>query len=145
MPGLRLVSARPDASAASSGPVLSSRAREDAFLEYLYELELGSETLRRDPSGTTWLAPRWREAVEREPALQEALATYVHEELELFESVRVRADFVFTTAVVSATEPAEVLGFGLDPRYRTWIVAGAWALAIGVAYLMWMQLIHTMH
>ena len=125
--------------------MLSSRAREDAFLEYLYELELGSETLRRDPSGTTWLAPRWREAVEREPALQEALATYVHEELELFESVRVRADFVFTTAVVSATEPAEVLGFGLDPRYRTWIVAGAWALAIGVAYLMWMQLIHTMH
>lgn len=146
MTGIRLV-APPDGIVAPRALLrgVTPQEREDAFLEYLYELEVSSDVLRRDPRGQSWLAPEWRRQVEADRRLQDALATYVHEELELFESVRVRADFVFTNAVVTATEPSEMFGAGLDPRFRTWIVAGAWALAIGVAYLMWAQLVHLLH
>jgi hypothetical protein len=120
---------------------LAARARVAALNEVLYELEVSSTALRRDPRGRTWLDPVWRAEIERTPALRAALDEFIEEELELFDSVRVRADFVFTSEVVTATESDSMFGVGLDPRHRTWVIATAYSLALGVAYLLWMQLV----
>lgn len=109
----------------------------DELREHLFELDVSSATLRADPRGQTWLNPEWRAFVERDASAREALADFVEDELVLFDSVRTRPDFVFTTRVLDGAGGLQIAGTGLDPGLRTWIIAAAHAIAFGVAYLCW--------
>lgn len=111
----------------------ASVARLRSFLE---EADIASGVLRRDPEGTTWLPPELRALVDAEPACRDELRRFVDREIELFGSVRQRSDALFTDRVLRAAAPVQIAGAGLDRRYRSYILAFAYALATGVAYLM---------
>lgn len=115
-------------------PELSpSVARLRSFLE---EADIPSGVLRRDPEGTTWLPAELRALVDADPTCHEELRRFVDREIELFGSVRQKGDALFTDRVLKAAAPVEIAGAGLDGRVRGWILAFAYALATGVAYLM---------
>ena len=118
-------------SLAGSLPVGVARLR--SFLE---EADIPSSVLRRDPEGTTWLPAELRAHVDAEPACRDELRRFVDREIELFGSVRQRSDALFTDRVLRAAAPVQIAGAGLDRRYRSYILAFAYALATGVAYLM---------
>lgn len=101
----------------------------EAFLEHLYALELRPAQLRRDPYGESWLGAEWRDKVRDDPRYMAQLRLYVEEELELYDSVRGQADAFFTARVIEATSPEQVAGVGLAPRYRSWVLACAYAMA----------------
>jgi len=105
----------------------------EALEEHLYSLELRLAELRAGPNGEGWLGDPWLRIVRREPALLAVVRRFVEEELELYDSLRGQADAFFTARVIEATSPVEVAGIGLAPRYRSWILASAYALALGVA------------
>ena len=100
-----------------------------ALDEALGELEVRPAQLRRDPTGATWLPQAWQVRVAAEPALARVVQRFVAEELALHESVRGHADALFTARVIAATAREEVVGAGLAPRTRAWILACAYALA----------------
>jgi len=112
-------------------PVAVARLR--SFLE---EADIPSSVLRRDPEGTTWLPAELRALVDADPACHVELRRFVDREIELFGSVRQRSDALFTDRVLRAAAPVQIAGAGLDRRYRSYILAFAYALATGVAYLM---------
>jgi hypothetical protein len=115
-------------------PELSpSVARLRCFLE---EADIPSGVLRRDPEGTTWLPAELRALVDADPTCHEELRRFVDREIELFGSVRQKSDALFTDRVLKAAAPVQIAGAGLDNRVRSWILAFAYALATGVAYLM---------
>ena len=116
----------------STEAMIDPRDRPRALQELLYELEVRSEVLRRDPRGLTWLSPNWQTSVQEDPRCQSILDEYVRDELELFDSVRERADALFTSRVVTATASTEILGAGTDPMTRTWILASAYAVAVAI-------------
>lgn len=111
----------------------ASVARLRGFLE---EADIPSSVLRRDPEGAGWLPAELRALVEAEPCCREELRRFVDREIELFGSVRQKGDALFTDRVLRAAAPVEIVGAGLDTRQRSYILAFAYALATGVAYLM---------
>jgi hypothetical protein len=100
--------------------------------EALIELELSSQQLRADPKGSSWLPAELRELVERDDACRLALREFVEFELGLFDEGRGPSDALFTARVMRALPEVEQA----DARRRTFILAGAHALALGVAYLL---------
>ena len=106
----------------------------DRFLEGLCELELEPEQLRRDPHGDTWLPGSLR-AMLADPATGEAcgleLREFVAMELALRDGPE-PSDAFFTRQVMDRLPEIEAI----DERRRTWILASAYALAIGVAYVL---------
>ena len=108
-------------------------ARLRGFLE---EADIPSGVLRRDPTGTTWLPDELRALVDGDELCQEELRRFVDREIELFGSVRQKSDALFTDRVLKAAAPVEIAGAGLDSRLRSGILAFAYALATGVAYMM---------
>lgn len=108
-------------------------ARLRSFLE---EADIPSGVLRRDPQGMSWLPAELRALVEAQAACRDELRRFVDREIELFGSVRQRSDALFTDRVLRAAAPVQIAGAGLDRRYRSYILAFAYALATGVAYLM---------
>lgn len=110
-----------------------SVARLRCFLE---EADIPSGVLRRDPEGTTWLPAELRALVAADSTCRDELRRFVDREIELFGSVRQRSDALFTDRVLKAAAPVQIAGAGLDSRVRSWILAFAYALATGVAYLM---------
>lgn len=114
----------------------------EALEEHLYSLELRPAQLRRDPDGATWLGAEWAALVRDDPRLRAVVHRFVEEELELYDSVRGQADAFFTARVIAAASPVEIAGAGLAPRYRSWILAFAYAMALGVAamvFLPWLK------
>lgn len=103
---------------------------------FLDELDVPSTELRRDPDGKSWLTPELQALVAAEPECKAELKRFVDREIELFGSVRQRADALFTHRVLKAATPQQIAGAGLDPRVRGVILALAYALATLVAYLM---------
>lgn len=104
----------------------------EALEEHLYSLELRPAQLRRDPYGDEWLGAEWRALVAERPEFVVVVRRFVEEELELYDSVRGQADAFFTARVIEATSPEEIAGVGLAPRYRSWVLACAYAMAFGV-------------
>jgi hypothetical protein len=103
----------------------------DELLERLLELELDAHTLRDDPSGASWLPEDLCALVERDPECAAELREFVAVELELFAAAQ-PSDPFFTRRVLDALPPVA----GVDYNRRNWILASAYALAIGVAYLL---------
>lgn len=116
-----------------AGSLPGAVARLRNFLE---EADIPSSVLRRDPEGTTWLPTELRALVDTQPACRDELRRFVDREIELFGSVRQRSDALFTDRVLRAAAPVQIAGASLDRRYRSYILAFAYALATGVAYLM---------
>ena len=112
-----------------SPPVVRLRA----FLE---QADIPSSVLRRDPEGATWLPPELRARVAADPRCHDAVRRFVDREIELFGSVRQPSDVLFTDRVLRASAPVQIAGAGLESRRRGLILAFAYALATGVAYLM---------
>ncbi len=111
-----------------------ARPTVEVLEEYLLSLEPPRPAeLRAGPNGEGWLEDRWLRIVRRDPALLAVVRRFVEEELELYDSLRGQADAYFTARVIEATSPVEVAGLGLAPRYRSWIMASAYALALGTA------------
>lgn len=103
----------------------------DRFVERLLELELDPRTLHDDPRGETWLPADLRAEVEQDPACARELDEFVATELALFDA-REPSDAFFTKRVMQQLPELDAV----DDRRRTWILASAYALAIGVAYLL---------
>jgi len=110
-----------------------SVARLRGFLE---EADIPSGVLRRDPNGGSWLPAELRALVAVDPTCHAELRRFVDREIELFGSVRQRSDALFTDRVLKAAVPVQIAGAGLDSRYRSLILAFAYALATSVAYFM---------
>ncbi|MEZ4427622.1 MAG: hypothetical protein R3A51_08050 [Nannocystaceae bacterium] len=102
----------------------------------LCELEIDSATLRRDPDGATWLPDHLRTLVDAAPGHQQILRDWVEDELDLFDSVKVRDDLTFTSRVVEAAGPEEIAGAGLAPERRGYVLAVAYAAAVALAILL---------
>jgi hypothetical protein len=103
----------------------------EQFVERLCELDLDPQLLREDPSGQRWLPASLRRMVAEDPACARELAEFVEMELELYR-MHEPCDAFFTRAVLDRLPPVEAI----DDRRRTWILASAYALAIGVAYVL---------
>ncbi|MFO7564465.1 MAG: hypothetical protein R6X02_17595 [Enhygromyxa sp.] len=103
----------------------------DHFVEQLCELELDPELLRRDPQGERWLPAALRQMAKEDPACARELAEFVAMELALHD-VHEPSDAFFTRRVLDRLPEIEAV----DDRRRTWILASAYALSIGVAYLL---------
>ncbi len=101
----------------------------------LCELDVLAADVRKDPSGKTWLPDDLRALVESNARCREVLAEWIDEELEFFDSVKLRPDALFTDRVVKATEPEQIAGAGLEPGRRGLVLAAAYALAAGLAIL----------
>ncbi|EDM77033.1 hypothetical protein PPSIR1_16070 [Plesiocystis pacifica SIR-1] len=110
---------------------LMSPLSVDAFVEALIELDLEPESLRRDPAGASWLPASLREAAERSPECARELEEFVEMELALCD-VHEPVDAFFTRQVMDRLPELDAV----DHRRRTWILASAYALAIGVTYLL---------
>jgi hypothetical protein len=104
---------------------------ESRFLDRLLELELDARTLQADPRGETWLPGDLRAQVERDPACARELDEFVATELALFDG-REPSDAFFTKRVMQELPSIDAV----DDQRRTWILASAYALAIGVTYLL---------
>jgi anti-sigma factor RsiW len=104
--------------------------RVDAFVEQLCELELDPQLLREDPSGARWLSASMRRMVAEDPECARELAEFVAMELALHQAHE-PCDAFFTRAVMVRLPAVEAV----DDRRRTWILASAYALAIGVTYV----------
>ncbi|NVB42226.1 hypothetical protein G6O69_30665 [Pseudenhygromyxa sp. WMMC2535] len=106
-------------------------AASERFLEALVELELDPELLRGDPSGRSWLPEAMLAMVESDEDCAFELREFVDMELELLE-LHEPSDAFFTRAVMGQLPEIEAV----DDRRRNWILASAYALAIGVGYLL---------
>jgi hypothetical protein len=106
----------------------------DQFVERLCELELDPQLLREDPSGQRWLPAPLRRMVAENPDCARELAEFVEMELELHRAHE-PCDAFFTRAVLDRLDRLPCMEV-VDDRRRTWILASAYALAIGVAYVL---------
>lgn len=104
----------------------------EQFETELFALEVSAQQLRADPKGREWLTPALREAVQADPACRAVLDEYIELELMMFdEAAAGPSDALFTARVMRALPKLE----HINALRRTWILAAAHALAIGVAYL----------
>jgi hypothetical protein len=103
----------------------------DRLIEGLVELDLDPSMLRDDPCGERWLSAELRELVDGDPECAMELAEFVEMELALAD-VHEPSDAFFTREVMDRLPEIAAV----DDRRRTWILASAYALAIGVAYLL---------
>jgi hypothetical protein len=103
----------------------------DRFIEQLCELELDPQLLRTDPRGERWLPASMQRMIAEDPACARELEEFVAMELALCD-VHEPSDAFFTRRVMNELPDLEAV----DDRRRTWILASAYALAIGVAYLL---------
>jgi hypothetical protein len=103
----------------------------DRFVEQLCELELDPELLRTDPRGERWLPTDLRKMIDEHPECAREFDEFVAMELALYD-VHEPSDAFFTRRVMDQLPAIEAI----DDRRRTWILASAYALAIGVAYLL---------
>lgn len=101
------------------------------FLDRLLELELDARTLQADPRGETWLPADMRAELDRDDQCARELDEFVATELALFDA-REPSDAFFTKRVMQQLPSIDAV----DDQRRTWILASAYALAIGVAYLL---------
>jgi hypothetical protein len=115
----------------SAEPTVPEVLEVSDFTERLLELELDARTLQVDPRGETWLPADLRARVERDAACARELDEFVATELVLFDG-REPSDAFFTKCVMQQLPAIDAVD---DPR-RNWILASAYALAIGVAYLL---------
>jgi hypothetical protein len=106
----------------------------ERFVERLCELELDPQLLREDPSGQRWLPASLRRMAAEDPACARELAEFVEMELELYRAHE-PCDAFFTRAVLDRVDRLPAVE-AIDDRRRTWILASAYALAIGVAYVL---------
>jgi len=111
------------------------KERLAALLADFDDLGIRPSELRRDPSGARWLTPAWRVAIEAEPRLAAGLREHIADELEMHDSFKGEVDALFTRRVLAATATETVIGAGLAPRYRAWILGSAYALALMVCLL----------
>jgi hypothetical protein len=106
----------------------------DQFIDQLTQLDLDPQLLREDPSGERWLPRSLRRMVSEHPACRQELAQFVEMELALLD-VHEPSDVFFTRRVMDRVN--DIPGFeAVNDTRRTWILASAYALAIGVAYLL---------
>jgi hypothetical protein len=110
---------------------VSSGDSLDGFVAQLCELELDADSLRADPHGERWLPASLRRRVHDDPACARELAEFVAMELALADTHE-PSDAFFTRAVMDRLPELDAV----DDRRRTWILASAYALAIGVGYLL---------
>jgi hypothetical protein len=104
-----------------------------ALLADFDDLGIRPSELRRDPTGARWLTSAWRVELEADPRLASGLRDHIAEELEMHDSFKGDVDALFTRRVLAATATETVIGAGLAPRYRAWILGSAYALALTVA------------
>ncbi|PRQ09298.1 hypothetical protein [Enhygromyxa salina] len=114
-----------------SAPVSQASPQLERFVEQLVELDLDPAQLREDPTGERWLPHALRQTVRNDPACRQELAEFVEMELALLD-VHEPCDVFFTRQVMDRLPRIEAI----DDRRRNWILASAYALAIGVAYLL---------
>ena len=103
----------------------------DAFIERLCELELDPALLRSSPRGERWLPADLQRVIAEDPECARELDEFVAMELALHD-VHEPSDAFFTRRVLDQLPEIEAV----DDRRRTWILASAYALAIGVAYVL---------
>ena len=113
-------------------------AHLDHFVDQLCELELDPELLRIDPCGERWLPASLQAMVREHPACARELAEFVAMELSLHD-VPEPSDAFFTRRVMDRLPEIQAV----DDRRRTWILASAYALAIGVGYVLLGPLLHS--
>jgi hypothetical protein len=109
----------------------------DLFVERLLQLDLDPQQLRDDPTGEQWLPHSLRRMAREDPACRQELAEFVQIELALHDmpaplDVHQPSDVFFTRRVMERLPKREAV----DDQRRNWILASAYALAIGVAYLL---------
>jgi len=103
----------------------------ERFIDELCELELAPALLRRDPKGQGWLPASLRRMVREDPSCARELDEFVAMELALHDGHE-PSDAFFTRRVMDRVPELAVV----DDRRRTWILASAYALAIGVGYVL---------
>lgn len=101
------------------------------FADALIELEVEPARLRMDPDGATWLPEAMVEMARRDADCAHELAEFVALELALHGGDEPEDPF-FCRQVMDRLPEVHAV----DDRRRTWILASAYALAIGVAYLL---------
>lgn len=109
----------------------TSAGDRDRFVERLCELDLDPVLLRSDPHGERWLPASLRRMAAEDPECARELEEFVAMELALFD-MHEPSDAFFTRRVMDQLPDIEAI----DDRRRTWILASAYALAIGVAYVL---------
>lgn len=103
----------------------------DHFIEQLCELELDPVLLRSDPRGERWLPTTLARMVAEQSECARELDEFVAMELALID-MHEPNDAFFTRRVMDRVPEIEAI----DDRRRTWILASAYALAIGVTYVL---------
>ena len=111
---------------------MSSDARR--LRELLAEVDVPLGTLRRDPSGDTWLPDDVREASSTDDGVRNDVARFVESERLLRLDADVGADPLFTARVLQSL-PARPEGTGLSPRQRLAILAGSYSAAALVGWV----------
>jgi hypothetical protein len=119
---------------------MSTDARRLRELLAVLDVPLG--TLRRDPSGDTWLPPSVREASSTDDSVRDDVARFVESERQLRLDADVGADPLFTARVLQSL-PARPAGTGLSPRQRLAILAGSYAAAALVGWVVFDALAST--
>lgn len=103
----------------------------DRFVEQLCELDIDPQRLREDASGASWLPASLYELTQRDEACALELAEFVEMELSLLD-VHEPCDAFFTRRVLDSLPQVDAV----DETRRTWILASAYALAIGLTYVL---------
>jgi len=117
---------------------VSSDARR--LRELLAEVDVPLGTLRRDPSGDTWLPTPVREASSVDDGVRDDVARFVESERFLRLDADVGADPLFTARVLQSL-PARPEGTGLSPRQRLAILAGSYFAAALVGWVVFDALV----
>jgi hypothetical protein len=102
--------------------------------EILADIDVPLGTLRRDPSGDSWLPAPMREASSVDERVRDDVARFVESERLLRIEADVGADPLFTARVLQSL-PARPAGTGLSPRQRLAILAGSYAAAAVVGWV----------
>jgi len=103
----------------------------ETFIDELCALDVDPREIAADPEGRAWLSPSLRRAIADDPNCAAEFAEFVEMELALLD-VHEPCDAFFTRRVMESLPPLQPV----EDQRRTWILASAYALAIGLAYLL---------
>ena len=103
----------------------------DEFIDTLCSLDLDPLEIQADPTGEGWLPASLRRAIAEDPQCRAEFDEFVEMELALMD-VHEPCDAFFTRRVMDSLPELEPI----DDQRRTWILASAYALAIGLTYLL---------